>query len=120
LLRRVEAVGSGGSRRSRPSPTLRPGGRVPKQTAVRELVDAPVAERVAAQQSPAGQDRSADRTKLADRLDRVGRAGRGVAAAWRHGGRYPALVGPNRGDQQSLEQAFHDKRSSSEVSMSSA
>jgi hypothetical protein len=81
LLRRVEAVGSGGSRRSRPSPALRPGGRVPKQTAVRELVHAAVAERVAAQEPPAGQDQPPDRTKLANRLDRVCRAGRVVAAA---------------------------------------
>ena len=111
-------VGSGGWIRLEPAEPavrrpLRPGGRVPEEAPVRELVDAAVAERVAAQQPPAGQDRPADRTELANRLDRVGRAGRVVAAARREG-RVRSSAGRARigAISSALEQAFHDKRSS--------
>ena len=59
----------------------------------------PLLKRVAAQQAPAGDDRAADGAQLADRLDRVGRAGRVVLAAPRKARRDPALVGADQGQQ---------------------
>src|SRR5215210_1930412 len=83
-----------------------------EETPVGELVDSPLAERIAPQQAPGGEDRPAERSELVDRLDRIARAGGVVAAAWAEGGRDPALVDADRSDQQRGEQPFHDKRSS--------
>src|SRR3954447_14209264 len=95
------------------------GGGAAEEPPVGDLVDPTVAEGVAAQQAPGGEDRSAYRAELADRLHGVARAGRVVPAARGHGGRDPALIGADRGQQQGGDQPFHDKRPSSGASTSS-
>src|SRR5262245_41431219 len=125
LLRQMRAIGSGsrshagsGSRRELPpSGPLGAGGRIAEEAPIGELVEAAVAEWVAAQQPPGGQDQAPDRSQLADRLDRVLGATRVVAAAGGERRRDPALVEPDRGDQQGGRQAFHDKRSSPAASL---
>ena len=91
VLRQIGPIGSAGeSGRGLAAvgrAARRSGGRVAEEAPVRELVDAAVAERVAAQQPPAGEDRAADRAQLADRLGprrpsrsgSTGSAGRGRA-----------------------------------------
>src|SRR5262245_12460687 len=124
VLRQMGAIGSGGLTRPRrtcllrlPQPlTLRAGGRISEEASVGELVEAAVAERVAAQQAPPGENRAPDGAELTDRLDCVLGAARVVAAAGAEGRRDPVLVEPDRRDQQGGEQAFHDKRPCSEAS----
>src|SRR6478672_11628673 len=99
---------------------FRAGRRAPEQVPVLELVHPALAPGVAAQQAPGGEDRPAQRAELADRLHRVAGTGRVVAAARREGGGDPAPVDPNWGDQDRGQEPFHDKRSSSEESTSSA
>ena len=72
----------------------------PQGEAVGDRVEAAVAERVAAQQAPGGEQQRRGSAEAADRLGRVGRAGRLVAAAARQGGRDPALVGGDRRQQE--------------------
>ena len=77
-----------------------------KQRARLDRVVAAVAERVAARQAPGGEDRAAHDAELADRLRRVGRAGRLVLAAARQGGRDEALVEPDRGEDDRGSERF--------------
>ena len=72
-----------------------------------DRVVAAVAERVAAQQPPAGQHGAAQYAVALDRLHRVRRAGRVVLAAARERRRDEALVEPDRGE--------HDRAASSRV-----
>ena len=76
-------------RRGRPWPTA-------QREALRDGVEAAVAEGVAAQQAPGGEDGSPQRAEALDRLDRVGRAGRLVAAAAGPARGDPALVGADQ------------------------
>src|SRR5688572_23578192 len=61
-----------------------------------ERIDASRAERVAAEQAPEGDHRAPEQAEFGDRLLRVGRAGRVVAATGAEQGREPAAVGAQR------------------------
>ena len=63
----------------------------PQREARRDGVEAAVAEGVAAQQAPGAQDRAPGRPEAVDRLRRVGRAGRLIAAAARETGEIQRL-----------------------------
>jgi hypothetical protein len=71
-----------------------------EESPIGDLVDAAVAERIAAEESPAGEERASDGAELADRLHRVLGAGRVVAAARGEGRLDEALIEADRGDQQ--------------------
>ena len=73
-----------------------------QREAVRDRVEAAVAEGVAAQQAPGGEQEAADDAEALDRLDRVGRAGRLVAAAPGSRRGDPALVGARSGPGRSV------------------
>src|SRR4051794_37759556 len=129
VLRQIRAVGSAGGGQVRPgrlgrpmmmTSSLRAGRGAPEEPAVGDFVDTAVAEGIAAEQAPAGQDGPPHRAQLADRLHRVLRAGRVIAAARGEGGGNEALVEADGRDQQRGERPFHDKRSSPPSSTSSA
>src|SRR6266540_6656195 len=120
FLRWIGAGGTAGRWEDWNLRSLGASGSVTEEAPIGELVNAAVAERVAAEQPPAGQDRAADRAQLADRLHGVGGAGGVVAAARAEGRRDEALIEADRGDQDGGRQPFHDKRSSSGASTSSA
>src|SRR5262245_60557280 len=99
---------------------LRAGPGIPEEPAVLELIEAALAEGVAAQEPPAREDGPADRAELLDRLDGVVGTGRVVTAAGSDRRRDQPLIHPDREDQEGSQQPFHDKRSSPEASTSSA
>src|SRR4051812_33218367 len=74
-----------------------------QREAIRDRVEASVAERVAAQQAPGREQRAAGDPEAFDRLHRIGRAGRLVAAAARSARRDPALVGAQRRQDQPFQ-----------------
>src|SRR5690348_11200143 len=71
-----------------------------EELALGEGIEAAVAERVAPQQTPAGEDGATNRPELADRLLGVGRAARVVAAARAKRGGEEASVGAQREQDQ--------------------
>ncbi len=71
-----------------------------EREAVRDGVEAAVAEGIAAQEAPGGEQEAADGAEALDRLDGVGGAGRLVAAAARAGRGNPALVGADWGEEE--------------------
>lgn len=78
----------------------------PQREAAGHRVEAAVAERVATQQTPGGEEEAAGDPKALDRLDGVARTGRLVAAAAGTGRGDPASVGADR----SQNDPFHVER----------